>query len=69
MKTHIEIDDIVLEQICKLGGFTTKKVAVNTALAEYLKLLKRQQLLALRGKVEWQGDLDRLRRNRAEQAE
>ncbi len=69
MKTHVEIDNTVLEQICKLGGFTTKKVAVNTALAEYLNLLKRQQLLALRGKVEWQGDLDRLRRNRAEQVE
>ncbi len=69
MKTHIEIDDIVLEQICKLGGFATKKAAVNTALAEYLKLLKRQQLLALRGKVEWQGDLDRLRRPRVEQTE
>ena len=69
MKTHIEIDDIVLEQICQLGNFTSKKAAVNTALAEYLKLLQQQQLLALRGKVEWQGDLDRLRRNRAEQME
>ena len=34
MKTHIEIDHTVLEQICKLGGFATKKAAVNTALAE-----------------------------------
>ena len=69
MKTHIEIDDSILEQICQLGSFATKKAAVNTALAEYLKLLKRQQLLALRGKVEWQGDLDRLRRHRVEQTE
>ena len=68
MKTHLEIDDSLLEQVCRLGGFTTKKAAVNTALAEYLKLLKRQQLLALRGKVEWQGDLEALRHSRGEQA-
>jgi Arc/MetJ family transcription regulator len=67
MKTHLEIDDSLLEQVCQLGGFTTKKAAVNTALAEYLKLLKRQQLLALRGQVEWQGDLEALRRSRGEQ--
>jgi len=58
---------MLLEQVCVLGRFSTKKAAVNTALAEYAKLLKRQQLLALRGQVEWQGDLDRLRANRMEQ--
>ncbi len=68
MRTHIELDDNLLEQVCALGRFSTKKAAVNTALAEYAKLLKRQQLLALRGQVAWQGDLDRLRANRAEPA-
>jgi len=68
MRTHLELDDDLLEQVCTLGRFSTKKAAVNMALAEYAKLLKRQQLLALRGQVEWQGDLDRLRANRTEQA-
>lgn len=67
MRTHLELDDKLLEQVCALGRFSTKKAAVNMALAEYAKLLKRQQLLALRGQVEWQGDLDRLRANRSEQ--
>jgi Arc/MetJ family transcription regulator len=40
MKTHIELDDELLEQVFRLGGFATKKAAVNTALAEYVKLLK-----------------------------
>ncbi len=66
MRTHIELDDALLEQVCALGHFATKKAAVNSALAEYAKLLKRQKLLALRGQVEWQGDLTRLRANRQE---
>lgn len=66
MRTHIELDNNLLEQVCTLGQFSTKKAAVNMALAEYAKLLKRQSLLALRGQVEWQGDLDRMRANRSE---
>ena len=64
MKTHIEIDETVLDQVIHLGHFDTKKTAVNKALEEYLKRLKRDELLRLRGKVEWEGDLDALRKNR-----
>ena len=64
MKTHIELDDQLLEDVFKLGGFATKRAAVNTALAEYAKLLKRRELLAMRGQVRWEGDLAALRANR-----
>jgi Arc/MetJ family transcription regulator len=64
MRTHIELDEHLLTQVQNLGRFTTKKAAVNTALAEYAKRLKRRQLLELRGKVHWEGDLDRLRASR-----
>jgi Arc/MetJ family transcription regulator len=64
MKTHIELDDALLEQVFKLGGFETKKAAVNTALAEYAKLLARRELLALRGKIRWEGDLNEMRADR-----
>ncbi len=64
MRTHIELDDRLLTQVQHLGQFATKKAAVNTALAEYVKLLKRRQLLELRGKIPWEGDLDRLRASR-----
>jgi hypothetical protein len=33
-------------------------------LMEFAKTLKRKQLLALRGKVAWEGDLDQLRATR-----
>jgi Arc/MetJ family transcription regulator len=64
MKAHIELDNELLEQVFQLGGFTTKKAAVNTALAEYAKLLKRRELLAMRGQVRWEGDLAALRADR-----
>ena len=64
MKTHIELDDALLEEVFKLGGFATKKAAVNTALAEYVKVLKRRELLALRGKIPWEGDLNEMRADR-----
>lgn len=64
MRTHIEIDESLLDQVIRLGGFATKKAAVNTALHEYSKRLKRDELLKLQGKIAWQGDLDKLRASR-----
>ncbi len=64
MKTHIELDDDLLEEVCRMGQFSTKKAAVNAALAEYAKLLKRRSLLAMQGKVPWTGDLEAMRADR-----
>lgn len=65
MRTNIELDDALVDLVRKLGQFDTKKAAVNAALAEYARLLKRRQVLALRGRVRWQGNLRRLRAARA----
>jgi Arc/MetJ family transcription regulator len=64
MRTNVEVDVNVLQQVQTLGNFGTKKAAIQAALIDYLNVLKRQQLLALRGKVAWQGDLDSLRHDR-----
>ena len=64
MRTHIELDTDVMNQVMDLGQFSSKKAAVNTALLELAQSLKRRQLLALRGKVAWQGNLDTLRTTR-----
>ncbi len=68
MKTHIDLNESLLARVLKLGGFETKRAAVNEALAEYERLLKRRKLLALRGKVEWQGNLAQLRAIRRQRA-
>lgn len=66
MKTHVDLDEAVLQEIMRMGKFSSKKVAINTALAEYLRKLKRLDLLAMRGNVAWVGDLDALRADRSE---
>ena len=60
MRLHIELDGDVIDQVMDLGQFSSKKAAVNAALVELAQSLKRRQLLALRGKVAWQGNLDEL---------
>jgi Arc/MetJ family transcription regulator len=64
MKTHVDIDEGVLLEVMRMGKFSSKKIAINTALAEYLRKLKRLDLLAMRGNVPWVGDLDTLRADR-----
>lgn len=68
MRTHVELDDTLLEQVIRLGGFPTRKAAINAALAELSRALKRRHLLELRGKIRWQGDLDQLRAPRISEA-
>ncbi len=61
MRTHLDLNDESLAQVLALGGFASRTEAVNVALSEYAKLLKRRQLLALRGQVPWEGSLEALR--------
>ena len=64
MKTHIDIDEDVLASVQELGGFATKREAVNAALAELARKLAARKLLDMRGTVKWEGNLDQQRRSR-----
>jgi len=66
MPMHIDLDEALVKQVVRLGRFPTKKAAVNAALAEFARLLKRRQLLELRGKVTWEGDLEQMRKRPTE---
>ena len=46
MYTHFEVDESTLTQVMALGAFASKKAAINSALVEMAKLLKRRELLA-----------------------
>jgi Arc/MetJ family transcription regulator len=62
MRTNIDIDDELLAQAMRASGCKTKRATVE----EGLRLLVRKKayagILALRGKIHWQGDPDVLRR-------
>ncbi|MEW5889215.1 MAG: type II toxin-antitoxin system VapB family antitoxin [Pseudomonadota bacterium] len=59
MRTNIDIDDKLMAEAMKAGGFKTKKETVEAALAAFAR--QRQayaKLRALRGKVDWDLDYD-----------
>jgi Arc/MetJ family transcription regulator len=64
MPTNLAIDDELLEQALTAGGYKTKRETVNEALREFIQRRKRLELLALRGKVDYDGRYDYKRERR-----
>lgn len=64
MRTNIEIDDAVLREAQRLTGAKTKRETVDLALRELVARHERAEILKLRGKVRWEGDLSTSRRGR-----
>ena len=61
MRTNIVIDDDLMRDALKATGAKTKREAVELGLRTVLKLRKQQQIKTLRGRINWQGDLERMR--------
>jgi Arc/MetJ family transcription regulator len=57
MRTNIEIDDTLIKKAQRLSKVKSKKDVVNLALEELVNSLKRKEMLTLRGKVKWEGNL------------
>ena len=64
MRTNIVIDDKLMQEALLVTGLKTKRDAVDLGLRTLLMLNKQSQIRKLRGKVQWQGDLDELRTSR-----
>ncbi len=52
MRTTIEIDDDLLENVMERAHCKTKKGAIVTALTEYLKMKRRKELIEMIGNYE-----------------
>jgi len=61
MRTNIDIDDKIMQEAMRAGGFKTKKEAVEAALRVLVRQHKQRDILKLFGKVAWEGDLDEMR--------
>lgn len=61
MRTNIVIDDNLMELALKTTGLKTKKEVVEEALKLLVKVKKQARLKTLRGKLNWEGDIDKLR--------
>jgi Arc/MetJ family transcription regulator len=61
MRTNIVIDDRLMRDTLRATGLKTKREAVDLGLRTLLRLRKQGEIRRLRGKLHWQGDLDRMR--------
>ena len=64
MRTNIVIDDDLMAQALKATGLKTKKEVVEQGLKLLVKRAQQQSIRSLRGKIQWEGDLDEMRRQR-----
>ena len=63
MRTNIVIDDELMKQVLKLTGLKTKREAVEQGLKTLVRLKQQEQIRKFRGKLQWEGDLDSMRRD------
>ncbi|MBI2688987.1 MAG: type II toxin-antitoxin system VapB family antitoxin [Acidobacteria bacterium] len=64
MRTNIVIDDKLMRDTLRATGLKTKREVVELALQTLLRLRKQSSIRELRGKLQWEGDLDEMRRDR-----
>ncbi len=61
MRTNIEIDDQLVNRAMRTSGARTKKAAVEAGLRLLVKTHSQTAIRKLRGKVLWDGDLNKSR--------
>jgi Arc/MetJ family transcription regulator len=64
VRTNIEIDDQLVSEAMRSSGAPTKKAAVEAGLRLLVKTHSQTAIRQLRGKVQWDGDLNESRLGR-----
>lgn len=63
MRTNIVIDDKLMRDTLRLTGLKTKREAVELGLRTLVRLRRQEQVRQHRGKLNWRGNLDAMRRD------
>lgn len=61
MRINIVIDDDLMNRALVISGCKTKKEAVEEGLKLLIAQKNQAKIRALRGKLNWEGDLDQMR--------
>lgn len=61
MRTNIVIDDKLMNDALKATGLKTKKEVVDMGLMTLVGLKKQASIRDYKGKLQWQGNLDKMR--------
>ena len=64
MRTNIVIDDKLMKDALRATGLRTKREAVEFGLRTVVRLRRQEEIRRFRGKLNWQGDLDSMRKDR-----
>jgi Arc/MetJ family transcription regulator len=64
MRTNIVIDDKLMKDSLRATGLKTKRDVVELGLRTLLRLRQQEEIRHFRGKLDWEGDLDAMRRDR-----
>lgn len=62
MRTNIDIDDELMGEAMRASGLATKRETVEAGLRLLVQLKRQQGIRRYRGKLRWEGDLERMRR-------
>ena len=61
MRTNIVIDEKLMQAALRATGAKTKREVVERGLQTLVSLRKQEEARKLRGKINWEGDLDDMR--------
>ena len=61
MRTNIVIDDDLMANVLRVGGYASKREAVEEGLRLILRMKAQDDVRRLRGKLRWEGNLDAMR--------
>jgi len=62
-RTNLVLDEEVLEETTRLSGEKTYSAAVMRALEDFVRRARARQILELRGRGLWEGELGAMRRD------
>ncbi len=64
MRTNIVIDEKLIREAMKATGLKTKRAVVEAGLQALIQIKSQADIRRWRGRVQWEGDLDEMRRSR-----
>ena len=64
VRTNVVLDKGLLEEAKELTSIRTTRGVLEEALRTLIQIVHQEALLELRGTIEWEGDLDEMRRGR-----
>ncbi|NQT72050.1 MAG: type II toxin-antitoxin system VapB family antitoxin [Chloroflexi bacterium] len=61
MRTNVVIDDDLMDSALKVSGLRTKKDAIEEGLKLLVQINSQAKIKELRGKLNWTGNLEKMR--------